>query len=115
MKKILYTTIAILTVVAITLAVSCKKDEAKNADFKNVSAKLNYSGAVALDGCDYIVTIDSTAYHPDNLSAEYMSNQFNAPINITLTAKITADRFSCGMLTNSPGLPVIHIISIAKK
>ena len=98
-----------LVILTVSYFISCKKAN-QPADFIDTKATISLTGAVASDGCGYVITINSTAYHAENLPSDYSVDK----LNVVVSAKITVDKFQCGLSPNS-SLPVIHIISITKQ
>ncbi|RYE16578.1 MAG: hypothetical protein EOP42_33715 [Sphingobacteriaceae bacterium] len=76
---------------------SCSKKD--SATIKNAEATIIFTGSVALDGCGYLVKINSTgvSYHADNLSETYQKD--NLPVIISYHLLTT--KFSCGLLSNN--------------
>lgn len=109
-KKYTFALIAI-AITSLLIINSCKKEKAQTNDFTDATATISYTGEIAYDGCGWLITIDKTSYHADNLSADMQVKNGS----VVLTGYITKDRYACGMVANNPGLAVIHIVSIAKK
>ncbi|MGY3211083.1 hypothetical protein [Mucilaginibacter sp. HD30] len=78
----------LLTALIFTLSISaCKKDNPVFTDATVINA-----GAVAADGCGWVIKIGDTNYSPTNLSQEFKQTELKVSIRYrTLTTK-----FECG-------------------
>ena len=93
MKKIL-----LLYVLAL-VAFSCDDDDAGSAKLtRSTLAMVQYSGAIAADGCGWLLAIDSGTYKPTNLPEIYE----NDGLFIVSTFNILSEREACGLNQNGP-------------
>ncbi|GAB3937600.1 hypothetical protein [Mucilaginibacter myungsuensis] len=78
---------------------------------KNAKAMVINTGSPLVDGCGYLLEIDSVRYHADNFADD--STLINKKVKITAT--ITGETFRCG-LTRDPnaGIPIIHITKVER-
>ena len=80
---------------------ACTDNNFKNATIIN-------AGDPALDGCRWLIKIDSALYHPDVLEANFLQN--NLPVHVVY--ETLADTFTCG---KGPfEYANIHLVSITK-
>jgi hypothetical protein len=70
---------------------------------------VEYAGPVAGDGCDWVIIIDGSHYHPDKLDPDFLKDS----TEVELDYIPTGDIYRCGIA--STGIPVIHITSIKKR
>lgn len=91
---------------------SCKKDD-NNTTGKKVSATVIYTGELSLDGCGWLVKIDSTnvTYSPVTLSDTYKKN--NLPVVISYN--LLTSKYHCGMLAGGSGITQIKITAIKNR
>ncbi len=100
-----------LTIILLLFVVlySCKKD---NNAVKELSATIIYTGELSLDGCGWLIKIDSTnAYSPVNLPDTYKKNNLPVVINYNLLAS----KYHCGMLAGGNGITQVKITAIRNK
>lgn len=93
------------------LLFSCKKDrscESCNGGIGYKDAVIIYTGPVATDGCDWVVSIDDKHYHPDNLGDGFKQNE----TSVKICYELTADKFHCGV--TGAGMPVIKVLAMKK-
>ena len=96
---------------------SCKKDnkstdKEENIIGKQVSATVIYTGELSLDGCGWLIRIDSIkAYSPVNLPNKYKKN--NLPIIISYN--LLTSRYHCGMLAGGNGITQMNITAIKNR
>ena len=62
-------------------------------------------GPVPADGCDWVVQIDTTYYHPDTLAPAFKVNN----LGVSLKYKITQDTFLCGWAVKIPVIEVVEM------
>jgi hypothetical protein len=89
MKKLII--IPILCLLAVT---SCKKH--KNPCTS--SGLVYYRGDVAIDGCDWVININGTEYHPETLDIGYQQDS----LTMYMDYELTGDTFVCGWGTRLP-------------
>lgn len=63
------------------------------------------TGPVAADGCDWVILIDSTQYHPEELPAAFQQND----LEVLVKYQLLPDTFFCGWAVQ---LPVIEVLQI---
>jgi hypothetical protein len=85
---------------------ACKKDEKDLV----ADAVVKYTGALAADGCGYLIETDNTTYKAENLPAEYEQDK----LVVHIRYKVLNTKYYCGMLPNNAGITYIHINSIEK-
>lgn len=85
-----------IPIVAILLltSTSCKKDKTEC----NTTAIIRYTGAVPVDGCDWVAVINGQMFHPVNLSDNAKQDSLQVQVNYVLTG----DSFYCGSITPLP-------------
>lgn len=103
--------VAIVALLAFTtVLLSCKKEESA----QKANATIVYTGALEVDGCGWLVRIDSTAtkpnytyYSPTNLDKKYQVNNLRVSINY----KQLSTKLNCGDLPNGgqTQIEVLHI------
>lgn len=107
--KLLLVTIVILLAFT-TVLLSCKKE----ASAQKANATIVYTGALAVDGCGWLVRLDSANnkpgnvyYSPTNLEKKYEVNNLRISINY----KVLSTKFNCGDLPNGgqTQIEVLHI------
>lgn len=90
MKKLFMPVVAII----LFSATSCKKEKAEC----NTTAIIRYTGAVPVDGCDWVAVINGQMFHPVNLSDNAKQDSLQVQVNYVLTG----DSFYCGSITPLP-------------
>lgn len=104
MKNTLNLKLLLLTTFIIMLSFSaCKKDQPVFTDATVINA-----GAVAADGCGWVIRIGETNYSPTNLDDKYKETELKVSIRYrTLTTK-----FECGW---GQKIPEIALLDIQKR
>lgn len=92
-----------LTFLGCTKEYSCEKCDGKPNEAR---ATIIDGGELAVDGCSWLVRVDSTFYHADVLDAAFKKNL----LEVKITYTTTPDTFICGF--GASGIPVIHLLSI---
>lgn len=90
MKKLLVPFVALI----LLSAASCKKDKVEC----NTTAIIRYTGAVPVDGCDWVAVINEQMFHPINLNNNAKQDSLQVQVNYVLTG----DSFYCGSITPLP-------------
>jgi hypothetical protein len=70
---------------------------------------VEYAGPVAADGCDWVIIINGSHYHPDELDPGYL----HSSTEVELEYFTTGDIYRCGFANT--GIPVIHITRIKRR
>ena len=101
MKNTLNFKLLLLTAFVFALSLSaCKKDQPVFTDATVINA-----GAVAADGCGWVVRIGDTNYSPTNLTNEFKETELKVSIRYrTLTTK-----FECGWGAKIPEITLLEI------
>jgi hypothetical protein len=102
-----------LPIGAIVLAVagvmaSCHVEPDENCEYGFREAVIVYSGAPEVDGCGWMVLIDSVAYHPVDLGIDYQMSDLPVLIKYVLDPEV----FRCGR--GGAVYPAIRITDIKK-
>lgn len=84
------------------------KSNGKNNDDSYANATIRWTGQIAVDGCDWVVTIDSSKvnYHPDVLNSSFQQDGLKVKIKF----EETKANYACGM--NPAAMKVIHVLDI---
>ena len=87
----------------------CKKENKvkQQTKFNDVHALIVNTGPAAADGCGWLVKVDSTFYHTDNLPSEFEKDSLSVNINYELSNS----KSPCGI----GFIPVIHMNSISNR
>lgn len=107
MKKMLY-----LMMITILLD-GCSKSEAYKVEpvpDNFINATIVYSGALDVDGCGYLIKIDTSKYSPLNLSSEFQINN----LEVRVDYKIEGNGLICGDRP-TPAFKTIKINKIVRK
>jgi hypothetical protein len=91
---------------------SCKKDKSCEdcvPAHTGTFATVEYAGPLAADGCDWVIIINGTHFHPDVLDPAFLQTSTEVEVDYIPTGDI----FRCGFANT--GIPVIHITSIKKR
>ncbi len=100
--RVMFTTITICFF-AIILLTTCKKD-----NVTAIATILNTS-TISDVGCGFVVRIEGSNYHADNLDSEYQQDSLKVYVSVKQEAGI----YQCGSKSTS-GITIIHINQIAK-
>ncbi len=103
MKKLL-----IAFVLLIFVSISCKKSDRLTAE--NVPATINFTGAIAADGCGFLIKIDGsgTSYHADNLPVDFQKDK----LQVIVSYQLLNTKYSCGLISNNISVIKIDAIRI---
>ncbi len=83
---------------------ACKKDSGLVA----VEATVINAGAVAADGCGWVIRVGNTNYSPTNLESKYKETE----LKVIVTYKVLSSKFTCGWGNK---IDEIEIVNIRKK
>lgn len=106
MNKTLISALLLIIALLIVFAFSlCKKDDG----ILTAEAKIYNSGSVAVDGCDWLLRVDTTKeYHAINLT-----NEFKEPgLKVIIRYRLLNTKFLCGW---GKGLTEVELIDIKRK
>jgi len=105
MKNTLNFKLLLLTALIFTLSVSaCKKNE----EPVFTEATVINAGAVAADGCGWVIRIDDTNYSPTNLANEFKETE----LKVSIRYQILTSKFECGW---GQKITEIKLLEIKKK
>ena len=107
-KRILV--IGAIILVGFIFFVSCHDDANEFCEYGFSKATVVYSGPPEVDGCGWLIVIDSVAYHPVDLSIDYQIADL--PILLKYEYALVTDEFKCGR--GGVTYPSIQIIEIKK-
>jgi hypothetical protein len=88
--------------------VSCHVEPNENCTYGFNNAKIVNTGPMEVDGCGWLILVDSVAYHPVNLTAEFQIQDLQVLINFT----DDPEEFRCGR--GGTRYPSIRITDIRK-
>ncbi len=80
---------------------ACKKDSGLIA----AEAKIINSGAVAADGCGWLIKIGDVNYSPTNLDNKYKETE----LQVVLTYKVLPSKFVCGWGNKIDEIEIVNI------
>lgn len=100
MKKII-----LLAILILAISLSCSKE--KDETFEN-GLILDF-GDPAVDGCGWVIEINTTTYKPLDLGSEFQKDSLRVEINYNIQNTMA----DCGLAQNV--YPYIHIIDIKEK
>ena len=106
-KKFLPGAILLLGVVAL---VSCQVEPNENCEYGFRKATVVYGGAPEVDGCGWLIVVDSLTYHPVNLGIDYQISDL--PVLLKYEFPVVTDEFRCGR--GGMVYPSIRITEIKK-
>lgn len=93
---------SMVLLLSLTFITSCKKSET------TYSALVRYSGDIAVDGCGWVLDMESGTVHPTNLEVEFQQDS----LLVEISYKESSGTFNCGFGTS---LKQIELLSISKQ
>jgi hypothetical protein len=87
---------------------NCSKTNLKSSEQKDVSGMVLFQGDPAVDGCGWLIKIDTMMYSPINLSANFQKDS----LKVILGYERLNSTWNCGW--RIPGYYQIKIINIQK-
>ena len=85
---------------------SCEPQSNENCDYGFMKGTVVYSGAPEVDGCGWLITVDSVTYHPVNLEKEFQIPD----LPVLLKYRDDPEEYRCGR--GGRGIPSIRITDI---
>lgn len=92
-----------LSVFMLTLS-ACRKNDSPAP----IEAKVVNAGAVAADGCGWVIRIGDTNYSPTNLDDKFKETD----LNVIVSFEVLSSKFQCGW---GQKIDEIKLLSIKKK
>ncbi|HWZ35819.1 MAG TPA: hypothetical protein VNW51_06640 [Mucilaginibacter sp.] len=106
MKKIHFN--VLLIAISVFSFSFCKKGEHVE---QSANASIYNTGPIALDGCGWVIRIDSTKeYSPVNLDTAYM----HSGLKVNISYRLLSTKYQCGSIAGF-GMQQIQISSMSKK
>ncbi|MBX7182047.1 MAG: hypothetical protein K1X82_08045 [Bacteroidia bacterium] len=93
---------AFIVLFSLSVISSCKKNET------TYSALVRYSGDIAVDGCGWVLDLETGTCHPTNLDADFQQDS----LLVEISYKEISGTFNCGFGTS---LKQIELLSISKQ
>jgi hypothetical protein len=88
----------------------CEKNlNISQAEFRNQSGLVLYTGDPAVDGCDWLIKVDTVFLKPVNLDSYYKKDNLQVKLNFDTLST----RWQCGW--REPGYQEIQITRISRK
>ncbi|MDD4645226.1 MAG: hypothetical protein PHY99_04480 [Bacteroidales bacterium] len=97
--------IGTIFMVGLALLTSCKKEHC-DCEYGSYKGTVVFTGAPEVDGCGWLIRIDSVNYHPVNLSKDYQIDG----LMVTLKYEKESEGYRCGR--GSSLIPSIRIVEI---
>lgn len=97
----------ILIICLLFLCFACNKNNESN--YLTNNGLIYFTGELALDGCGWLITIDSVVYAPDELDSAYQIDS----LPVIIKYEMLNTSFICGWSGN--GIPQIEIVKIEKQ
>jgi len=107
MRSLIYTAV-FLFVLLTGSGLACKKENGDPVNKKLVNAIVLGTPPVEVDGCGWILKVDSVLYSPDNLPDQFKVNNLNVNVSYQVITRFSP----CGWGNN---ISVVHIDEISKQ